>query len=140
MGQPAHVTQHDVAGWTPAVLTEYEIGRAILAAEIIARSEKPVAEVGCQKIASTVTLEDDLRECVKLAGHADNVRVWTRATSGGRVRYGFYREGWVLDALDFLDRADFSDVDRAWIGGLLFGYRADAIQQFINRTTEQPTK
>jgi hypothetical protein len=132
MGHAARKPQP--VAWTPAVLTEYEIGRAILAAETIARSEKPVAEVGCQKVASVVALEDDLRECVKLAGHADNVRAWTRATSGGRVRYGFYREEWALNALDFLDRADLSDVDRAWISGLLYGYRSDAIQQFINRT------
>ena len=105
----------------PAVLTDYEVGRAILAAETIARTEKHVAEVGCQKAASTVALEDDLRKCVKLAGHAGNVRVWTRATSGGRVRYGFYREEWVLDALDFLDRTDLSDVDRA---GSADGYSA----------------
>lgn len=140
MGHAARTTQPDVVGWTPAVLTEYEIGRAILAAETIARSEKPVAEVGCQKVTSIVALEDDLRECVKLAGHADNVCVWTRATSGGRVRYGFYREGWVLDALGFLDRADLSSVDRAWISGLLFGYRTDAIQQFIDRTIGATTK
>lgn len=139
MGQAAHATPPAVADWTPAVLTEYEIGRAVLAVEVIARSEKPVAEVGCQKVASVGTLENDLRECVKLAGHADNVRVWTRATNGGRVRYGFYREGWVVEALDFLDRADLSNVDRAWISGLLFGYRTDAIQQFISRTVGSPT-
>jgi hypothetical protein len=126
--------------WMPAVLTEYEIGRAVLAAEIIARSEKPLAEVGCQKVASLASLKDDLVECVRLAGHADNVRVWTRATEGGRTRYGFYREEWVLDAIDFLDRAELADADRAWISGLLFGYRSDAIQQFITRTVRQPTK
>ena len=140
MGQAAQRAQPVEDHWTPAVLAEYEVGRAILAAETIARSEKPVAEVGCQKVASTVALEDDLRECVKLAGHADNVRVWTLATDGGRTRYGFYREGWVLDALDFLDRAELPEVDRVWIGGLLFGYRSDAIQQFIDRTIGQPTK
>ena len=139
MGHTASAPQPDVASWTPSVLTEYEIGRAIQAAETIARSEKPVAEVGCQKVASTVALEDDLRECVNLAGHADNVRVWTRATDGGRVRYGFYREDWALNALNFLDRADISDVDRAWISGLLFGYRGDAIQQFISRTRRPTT-
>src|SRR5438132_295788 len=105
MGQAAQIPQ-PVADWTPAVLTEYEIGRAILAVETIARSDKPVAEVGGQKVRSTVALENDLRECVRLAGHAANVRVWIRPTSGGRVRYGFYREAWVLDALDFLDRAE----------------------------------
>lgn len=136
MGQTAHVAPPDVVDWTPAVLTEYEIGRAILAAEIIARAEKPVAEIGACKAASVALLEADLWECVRLAGHAENVSVWTRATSGGRVRYGFYREAWALDALDFLDRAELRDGDRAWIQGLLFGYRADAIQAFIARTVQ----
>lgn len=132
MGQAARKPQAEV-GWTPAVLTEYEIGRAILAAEIIARSEKPVTEVGSQKVASITALIEDLSECIRLAGRADNVKVWTRETSGGRTRYGFYRDRWVLDALDFLDRSTLADADHAWISGLLFGYRADAIEEFIAR-------
>jgi len=63
----------------------------------------------------------------------DNVRIWTRPTIGNRTRYGFYRDAWVLRAIDFLDRTDLDDADRAWIGGLLYGYRSDSIQQFLNR-------
>jgi hypothetical protein len=117
------------AEWTPQVLSEYEVGRVMAAIETIARLSKPIAEVGCRKI-SMAALESDLRECLALAS-ADGVRFWTK-TFGDRVRYGFYRESWALDALDFLERRDLSQTDRAWISGLLFGYRPDAIQQFIS--------
>jgi hypothetical protein len=133
MGQTARIAPPDVADWTPSVLTEYEIGRAIWAAEIIAKSDKPVTEVGCRAIVSREALANDLRECLKLASESDDVKIWTRAADGKRVRYGFYRDAWVVGALDFLDRADLPDSDRAWINGLLFGYRSDAIQRFINR-------
>lgn len=131
----ALLTQGEPAedGWTPFVLTEYEIGRAVLSAQIIARSEKPITEVGCQKVASIAALHADLKECIRLAGHADHVRMWTRPTDGGRTRYGFYREPWVLDALDFLDRAELPDTWHAGLSGLLFGYRTNAIEEFIDR-------
>jgi hypothetical protein len=135
MGQAACIPQPDVAGWTPSVLTEYEVGRAVWAAQMIARSDKSVAEVGACKVETLDALTADLLQCLKIAGHAAGVKVWTRPTSGNRVRYGFYREAWVLDALDFLDRAKLADADHAWISGLLFGYRPDAIQDFIARTT-----
>lgn len=127
------VPQPDVTNLAPSVLTEYEIGRAVWAAETIARCEKPLAEVGCQRVASIAPLTADLEECIRLAGHADNVRIWTRPTIGNRTRYGFYRDAWVLSAIDFLDRTGLDDTDRAWVSGLLYGYRSDAIQQFINR-------
>src|ERR1043165_6185912 len=116
MGQAARKTQP--AEWTPAVLTEYEIGRAVWAAEIIAKSDKPVTEVGSRAVASLDALKSDLRECLKLASESADVKIWTRP-DGKRTRYGFYREAWVVGALDFLDRADLPDVDRAWINGLL---------------------
>jgi len=125
--------------WVPAVLTEYEVGRAIWAAEIVARSEKPIAEVGTRSIGPQDALESDLRECLKLVRDSDDVRFWTRPAGETRVRYGFYRERWVLQALDFLDGADLASADRAWISGLLFGYRSDAIQRFIDRSAPRPT-
>ena len=129
----ARSVQPEPAPWTPAILTEYEIGRAVWAAEIIAKSDKPVTEIGCRTIVSQDKLIDDMRECLKLASEASDVKIWTRAAGGKRLRYGFYRDAWVVGALEFLDRADLPDVDRAWINGLLFGYRSDAIQRFINR-------
>lgn len=138
MGQSARIPQPDVVGWTPSVLTEYEIGRAISAAEqLIAKSDKPVTEVGCRTVASPDALLDDLRECLKLAGEAEDVKIWTRPAGEKRLRYGFYRDAWVVGALDFLDRTELPDADRAWINGLLFGYRSDAIQQFIERTLDE---
>ncbi len=138
MGQARKAQPSD--SWTPAVLTDYEIGRAVWAAEIIAKSDKPVTEVGCRAITSADALENDLRACLKLASEAADVKIWTRRADGGkRMRYGFYRDAWVIDALDFLDRADLPDVDRAWINGLLFGYRSDAIQRFINRLATATT-
>jgi hypothetical protein len=136
---PAALRPQPVEDWTPAVLTEYEIGRAVWAAEIIAKSDKPVAEIGSRAITSPEALENDLRECLKLASEALDVKIWMRRSDGGRIRYGFYREAWVPAALDFLDRADLPDVDRSWINGLLFGYRSDAIQRFIDRDAD-PTR
>jgi hypothetical protein len=117
--------------WIPKVLTDYEVGRSVSAIETIARSDKPVAEVGCQQVI-LADLEDDLAECLKLANVVPEVRFWTKA-SGVRFRYGFYKEAWVLGALDFLDRAQLGETERAWISGLLFGYRSGAIQQYIAR-------
>lgn len=118
-----------IAEWIPQVLSAYEVGRVMAAIDTIARSSKPIAEVGCRKV-GVAAIESDLRECLTLAPSA-GVRFWTK-TFGDRVRYGFYREPWALDALDFLERRDLSQTDRAWISGLLFGYRSDAIQQFIS--------
>src|SRR2546428_3397300 len=100
MGQAAHIAQPGVAGWTPSVLTEYEIGRAVWAAETIPKSDKPVTEIGSRAITSPDALENDLRECLKLASEAADVKIWMRP-DGKRMRYGFYREAWVTGALDF---------------------------------------
>ena len=35
----------------PRALSEYEVGRAVAAIEAVSRTEKPVAEVGCQEAA-----------------------------------------------------------------------------------------
>jgi hypothetical protein len=124
-------------GWVPEILSEYDVGRAIAAIEAVNVLERPIAEVGCCR-ASLETLEADLRGCLDLA-RADEVRFWTRS-NGDRWRFGFYREPWALEALDFLDRAELGDIERAWIGGLLFGHRASAIQQFIERSVLVPAE
>lgn len=71
------------------------------------KSDKPVTEIGSRAITSPDALENDLRECLKLASEAADVKIWMRRSDGGkRMRYGFYREAWVTGALDFLDRTD----------------------------------
>jgi hypothetical protein len=125
--------------WTPRVLSEYEIGRAVGAIEAVSRSDKPIAEVGSIDAART-ELEADLQGCLGLVRGADDIRFWIRP-GGDSWRFGYYREAWAVNALDFLDSSDLSEFDRAWISGLLFGYRPTAIQDFISRQTlhcEQP--
>lgn len=115
--------------WKPAILTEFEIGQAMAAIEGIARLEKPLAEIGT-RIADEDDLRRDLQACIDAAGET-RVFPWIRRV-GEHVRFGYYAEPWVLDALDFLDRTELQPSDRHWITGLLFGYRSGAIQQFIS--------
>lgn len=119
--------------WKPKILSDYELGSATAAIQAIALSGKPVAEVGCRR-ADLADLEADLQGCLRLADAGAEIQFWTKAATGGRYRYGFYAQPWVLSAIDFLDRADLAETDRSWINGLLFGYRTDAIQQFIDRS------
>lgn len=117
--------------WKPILLSEYEIGRAVSAIEAVSRCDKPISEVGGIE-AQQPDLETDLIGCLRLVRGADDVRYWIKP-SGSRLRFGFYREPWALDALEFLDNADLDESNRAWISGLLFGYRPKAIQDFIAR-------
>ena len=128
----------DPAQWVPRVLSEYEIGRSISAIEAVLRTDKPIAEVGCRQTA-VVDLEADLQRCLDLVRRPCPVRFWTR-TDGSRIRYGFYLHPWAVEALDFLDHSALEDAERAWIGGLLFGYRPDAIQEYITRRGMAPTR
>lgn len=121
--------------WVPRLLSEYEVGRAVSAIEAVSRSDKPIAEVGSTQ-AERGDLEADLKGCLALVRGVEDVRFWIKVASGTLLRFGFYREPWALDALDFLDRADLPETDRAWISGLLFGYRPTAIQNFIARQSE----
>jgi hypothetical protein len=118
--------------WTPKILSEFEIGQAMVAIETVARVGKPLAEVGC-RVGSEGDLEADLLCCVDDAGERGRVFPWLRR-HGQHVRFGFYAEPWVLRAMDFMERQDLAPADRHWIAGLLFGYRSAAIQQFVERT------
>jgi hypothetical protein len=127
---------------TMKVLTEYEVGRAVWAAEIIAKTDKPITEVGA-RVCQVKDLQDDLAQVLKLASESAEVRIWTHpaklAESADEIRwrYGFSKETWPYRALQFLDAIQLDDRDRAWINGLLFGYRPDAIQRHINRLTDR---
>lgn len=120
--------------WAPRVLSEYEIGHGVSAIEAVLRSDKPLAEVGCRR-ANLADLEADLQGCLDLVSESGDVKFWTRPY-GPRFRYGFYREPWALHALDFIDRGELDPLERAWISGLLFGYRPRAIQQYIDRQND----
>ena len=123
-------------------LSAHEVGASITAIEDVARSGKPVAEVGNVRLQPDKhhLLEEDLRQCIELAGE-QNVKSFIMATPDkGRWSYGFYRELWVLEALQFLcgEGLDLPGFHRDWISGLLFGYTAGAIQEFLQtRFSEQ---
>ena len=95
-----------VEDWIPKVLSAYEIGRSISAIEMVNVAGKPIAEVGC-RAADLELLKEDLRGCLRLS-NTQTVRLWTRP-SGRSFRYGFYRDDWALEAIDFLDRAKLSE-------------------------------
>ena len=128
----------DPAQRVPRILSEYEIGRSISAIEAVLRTDKPIAEVGCRQ-GTLSDLEADLQGCLDLVQRQCPVQFWTRQ-DGPRIRYGFYLQPWAIEALDFLDRADLGEPERAWIGGLLFGYRPDAIHEYITRQRAEPTR
>lgn len=129
-GLPIFGTLGHLMPWAPRILSEFEIGQAMAAIESVARSGKPLAEVGC-RAGNLADIEHDLTACLGSLRDAADVKIWMRE-AGDRVRFGFYIQPWVLEALTFVETADVSAVDRHWINGLLFGYRPEAIQQFID--------
>jgi hypothetical protein len=76
---------------------------------------------------------EDLRGCLRVERDPPGVSLWIRPSGDGRFRCGYYGQPWTLEALDFLDRVELNQTDRDWIQGLLFGYRPEKIQEFIDR-------
>ena len=128
--------------WCPRVLTEFEIGMCDSAIVAIERQGKPFADIS-QRSCNLVDLKADLAGCLK-SHKGSGVKYWTMThRQFGCVyhSYGFYKEPWTLAARIFLDKKKLSQFDRSWINGLLFGYRTDQIQKFIdNGCSCQQTK
>ena len=119
------------------MLTEYECGRAQVAIESVARSEKPITEIGGRlvKDCDLLALARDLNLCVRLSG--ESVRAFIAPDRmAGFCCYGFYRYPWAMQA--FLSvwqsgvRLRPSPQLSIWIQGLLFGYGPCAVQSFIS--------
>lgn len=121
--------------FTPRVLSEYELGRIFSAIENVSLTGKPIAEV-VARAADRNDLESDLNDCLKLSGKSEGVSFWMMP-SGSKWRFGFYRDKWTQRAILFLEHTELSPTDRAWISGLLYGYRSDAIQKFIDEHPEK---
>jgi len=122
-----------------SILTEYEAGCCSNAIDSVVRLGKPVAEI-CERPISDEgisSLEDDLRICLQMAGHAE-VKGFIRQVDEARVAYGFYAHPWALEALEFLDqrRSDIEPYHADWIQGLLFGYASDQIQRYMAARSE----
>ena len=121
---------------TEPSLTEYERGRAQLAIEWVARSEKPIVEIGGRPISACDVrcLARDLDECI--ASSRESVRAFIMPDRmPGYCCYGFYRHPWAINAMLETWGAGRWPADPArwiWLQGLLFGYSADAIQRFMS--------
>jgi len=121
-------------------LTEYECGRAQVAIEWVARSQKPVVEIGGRpsKDCNLATLAADLNQCIKHSGEAVRGFIIPDKLSD-YCCYGFYRYPWAVEAL-----LDVWKIERApestrslWRQGLLFGYSPEAIQTFISSASSE---
>ena len=131
--------------WVPRILSEYEIGLCTEAIRAVSLLGKPFSKVSMRS-GGLADLKADLAGCLK-SNNSSGVRYWIRRYKfRGYLwyRYGFYKEPWTLEALDFCDRSKLSDFDRSWIQGLLFGYKDNQIQKFIdkkvNKTPSRRTK
>ena len=122
-----------------SVLTEYECGRAQMAIEWVARSQKPIVEIGgCPtKNCNLRKLALDLNKCVDLSG--EDVRAFIIPDKvRGFCCYGFYLYPWALEALLSVWGIERGRSDSLWTQGLLFGYSADSIQRFIASASDAP--
>jgi hypothetical protein len=119
-------------------LTEYECGRAQIAIEWVARSEKPVVEIGGRPIqgCDLLGLTKDLDRCITQS--REQVRGFVMPDRmSGYCCYGFYRYPWAMKALlsvygDERQESLNDPCRRVWLQGLVFGYSPEAIQRFIS--------
>ena len=118
----------------PLSLTEYEFARAQIAIEWVARSGKPIVEVGgCPiKGCDLRALASDLNRCI--AGSGESVTGFVIPDRmPGYCCYGFYRYRWAIQALlSVWGIQKQNPMDSLWMQGLVFGYSPEAIQRFIS--------
>lgn len=124
------------------ILTEYEFGRSITSIEWVARSEKPIVELGSRTLSegSESFLASDVNRCIETS--REPVKGFTLEEKPTVWIYGFFSKQWAIDALLFLRRGDglIDDHHCRWVSGLLFGYGADSIQRFITESGQQASK
>jgi hypothetical protein len=125
--------------WT---LSEYERGRAQMAIEWVARSQKPIVEIGGRPVrgCDLKALAGDLGRCIETSG--ESVRAFVIPDRiKGYCCYGFYRYPWAINALLFAwgIASAVKDADQSlWLQGLVFGYSPEAIQRFISSPSSAP--
>lgn len=120
-------------------LSEYEIGQCRQAIEMMTRVGKPICDI-MTRSADAEDLEHDLVLCIRQSCAVGKVFHYFRLIPGhpDKFHYGFYTHRWAMEALDFVHNTDLPHYHRAWIMGRMFGYTADAIQEFIDKKNLQP--
>jgi hypothetical protein len=123
------------------LLTEYECGRAQMAIEWVARSQKPIVEIGgCPvKGCDLRALAHDLNLCIVQSG--ESVRAFVMPDGiEGYCCYGFYCYTWAVNAMlrVWQGHTPRGRYDSIWLRGLIFGYSPDAIQRFISSASCAP--
>src|ERR1017187_10475755 len=86
-----------------SILSDYEFGRAMTAIEWVALGDKPIVDAGGHVVdaAGRNHLADDLNHCLDVS-RRENVHGYIMRDRTGWWAYGFYRYGWALEALLFL--------------------------------------
>ena len=118
------------------ILTEYECGRAQMAIEWVARSQKPIVEIGGRPVkdCDLQALSQDLNRCIAVSGESVQAFVMPDKVPG-YCCYGFYCYPWAIQALLYawgIERAHNKAARSLWLQGLVFGYSPAAIQRFIS--------
>src|ERR1035438_2658705 len=114
------------------LLTQFELARCLSAIEAVERLGKPAAEIGSKRV-TPEALPALVAELDRLAADTPGIRWYTYSDGDGRVTFGCYRFEWVGRALDFVEKmgGDFDEQTRAWVQGLIFGYRPEAIESYV---------
>jgi hypothetical protein len=116
--------------WKPKALSDFEVGKACSAIEDIARRGRAYTETKSARYCTRADVEYDLAKCIELHDTSGTVHFWSR-DNHKHVKYGFYSQPWVPEAINFLETAELSRVDRAWIKGLLCGFTSQDIQKDV---------
>lgn len=106
-----------------------------MAIEWVARSQKPIVEIGGRPIKGCDfrALTYDLNRCIAVSG--ETVRAFVMPDKmPGFCCYGFYFYPWAIKALlsAWGIQRDDKKHQSLWLQGLVFGYSPDAIQRFIS--------
>lgn len=118
------------------LLSQFELARCLSAIEAVERLGKPAAEIGSKRLAPG-TLPVLMTELHRLAEHVPGLQWYTYDDGGGRVTFGCYRFDWVGKALDFIEKmgGSLDESTRAWVQGLIFGYRPEAIEDYVRSSS-----
>lgn len=114
------------------LLSQFELARCLSAIEAVERLGKPAAEIGSKHIAPGA-MPVFMAELDRLAEGIPGIRWYAYDDGDGRVVFGCYRFEWVGMALDFVEKMGDSldEHTRAWVQGLIFGYRPEAIESYV---------